>query len=103
MKTYEFDLVLTEASEIADEQANALFAAGCDDGTPASCNGRAWVHFDREATSLEEAIQTAVAQVHSAGFRVAKVELDANSAATSSAGKGGGLNPVRHAICAIEI
>jgi hypothetical protein len=75
MKTYEFDI-------IADDQADALFAVGCDDGTPASCNGQAWIHFDREAASLEDAIRTALAQVQSAGLRVAKIELDANEALT---------------------
>jgi len=85
MKTYEFDVVLKDVSEITDEQADRLFAAGCDDGTPASCNGLAWVHFDREASSLEEGIRSAVAQVQAAGFTVAKVELDANSAVSLGA------------------
>jgi len=75
MKKYEFDLVLKGLAEINEDQADALFAAGCDDGTPASCNGLAWVHFDRQAPSLEEAIRTAIAQVHSAGLPVSKVEL----------------------------
>ena len=66
LKTYDFDVVLKDVSEISDDQADVLFAAGCDDGTPASCNGTAWIHFDREASSLEEAIGTAVAQVQSA-------------------------------------
>ncbi len=80
MKTYEFDVVLKEISEVTDDQANALFAAGCDDGTPASSNGQVWIHLDRETVSLEEAIRSAIAQVLSAGFSVSKVELDANSA-----------------------
>jgi hypothetical protein len=80
MKTYEFDVSLKGVSEVTDEQADALFAAGCDDGTPACCNGLAWIHFDREAASLEDAIRSAVAQVQSAGFSVSKVELDADSA-----------------------
>ena len=67
-------------SEVTDDQADALFAAGCDDGTPACCNGLAWIHFDREATSLEDAIRSAIAQVRAAGLSVAKVELDADSA-----------------------
>ena len=85
MKTYEFDVVLKEVAEVTDDQADALFAAGCDDGTPVCCNGQAWIHFDRETTSLEEAIRSAIAQVQSAGFRVAKVELDANSAVSLGA------------------
>ena len=80
MKTYAFDVVLKDVSEVTDVQADALFAAGCDDGTPACCNDVAWIHFDREAPSLEEAIRSAVLQVQTAGFKVAKVELDVNAA-----------------------
>ena len=80
MKTYQFDIVLKDLPEITDEQADGLYAAGCDDGTPASCNGIAWVHFDREASSLEEAIHSALAQVQAAGLKVSKVEMDADAA-----------------------
>jgi hypothetical protein len=76
-------------SEVTDDQADRLFAAGCDDGTPASCKGLAWIHFDREASSLEEAIGTAVAQVQSAGFSVSKIQLDVD-AAVSLGGVSGG-------------
>jgi hypothetical protein len=54
------------------DQADALFAAGCDDGTPASSQGLAWIHFDREAASLEEAIRSAVINVQAAGLTVPK-------------------------------
>ncbi|MDZ4685863.1 MAG: hypothetical protein SH850_12410 [Planctomycetaceae bacterium] len=80
MKLYEFDVLLKDVSDAADEHAESLFLAGCDDGTLASRNGRAWVHFDREAPSLEEAIRSAVAQVQAAGFKVSKVELDVDAA-----------------------
>jgi hypothetical protein len=80
MKTYEFDVFLKDVLEVTDDQADALFAAGCDDGTPASCGGAAWIHFDRQAASLEEAIPTAIAQIQAAGFTVSKIELDATSA-----------------------
>jgi hypothetical protein len=69
MKTYEFDVVLQDVSEITDEKADLLFEAGCENGTPTSRNGLTWVHFDREASSLEEAIHSAVKQVQVAGFR----------------------------------
>lgn len=85
MKTYEFDVVLKDTNEVSDGQADALFAAGCDDGTPASGDGMAWVHFDREASSLEEAIRSAVAQVQAAGFKASKVELDVNLVSSRSA------------------
>jgi hypothetical protein len=80
MKIYEFDVTLKGVCEVTDDQADALFAAGCDDGTPACCNGLAWIHFDREAASLEDAIRSAITQVRSAGFSVSKVELDAEAA-----------------------
>jgi hypothetical protein len=80
MKTYGFDVVFENLSEVTDEQADLLFESGCDDGTPTCCDGTAWIHFDRTASSLEEAIHSAVAQVQTAGFRVSKVELDVDSA-----------------------
>ena len=83
MKTYGFDVILKDISEVTDEQADALFEAGCDDGTAASGDGIAWVHFDREASSLEEAIRTAVGQVHAAGLAVSKVEMDVDSAVST--------------------
>jgi hypothetical protein len=85
VKTYEFDVILKDISEVTEDQADALFAAGCDDGTPVSCNGLAWIHFDREAASLEEAIRSAIAQVLSVGHSVSKVELDANAAVSLGA------------------
>jgi len=79
MKTYEFDVVLKGVSEVTDDQADSLFEAGCDDGTPACRDGVAWIHFDREAVSLEEAIRSAVTQVQSTGLTVSKAELEAGS------------------------
>jgi hypothetical protein len=81
MKTYEFNVVLKDLSEVTEEHADVLYAAGCDDGTPASCDGVAWVHFDRSAPSLEDAIRSALTQIQSAGFTISKVELDADAAA----------------------
>jgi hypothetical protein len=85
MKTYEFDVVLKDLGEITEDRADALFAVGCDDGTPASCNGVAWIPFDRDAGSLEEAIRSAVAQVRAVGLSVSKVVLDVTSPVPLSA------------------
>jgi hypothetical protein len=79
VKTYDFDVILKDMSEVTDDQADRLFAAGCDEGTPGSCDGVAWIHFDKEAASLEEAIRSAVAQIRSAGLQVSKVELDVDA------------------------
>ena len=85
MRTYDFDVILKDVAEVTDEQADLLFAAGCDDGTPVCCDSVVWIHFDREASSLEEAIHSAVGQVQAAGFLVSKVELDVDAAVSLGA------------------
>ncbi|MCI0332606.1 MAG: hypothetical protein L0228_05220 [Planctomycetes bacterium] len=74
MKAYDFKLVLAGASDLTDDQGDALFAAGCDDGTIVSRDGEVFVRFSREATSLEQAINSAAADVERAGFQVDHVE-----------------------------
>lgn len=81
MKTYEFDVVLKGVADVSDDQADALYAAGCDDGTPASRDSVAWIHFDRTAPTLEEAIRSAIAQIQSAGLVIARVEIGAEATA----------------------
>lgn len=76
MHEYDFTVILKNLSEMTEAAANALFESGCDDGSPASSEGQAWVTFHRDAESLEEAIRSAIADVQTAGFRVAKVELE---------------------------
>ena len=75
MKTYESSLVLT-ASDVTDDDCDALYDAGCDDGTVVTRNGVTYIAFDREAELLETAICSATAQVIAAGFEVARVEMD---------------------------
>ena len=64
---YHFTVVLANCEVMTPELTEALYAAGCDDGTPWSGNGEAFVTFDRDAESLEAAIRSAVADVHRAG------------------------------------
>ena len=83
MNKYDFTLVLSESMDLTDDIANALFAAGCDDGTPGTSNGVFAIDFHREANSLEEAMRSAIANVGSAGFAVARVELEPEAVAQS--------------------
>lgn len=76
MKTYEFSLVLT-AVEVTNGDCDALYEAGCDDGTVVTRDGVTHIAFGREAESLEDAIRSATAQVRAGGFDVARVEMDA--------------------------
>ena len=79
MRYFQFDVVLAGISEISDDLAEALFEAGCDDGTPCSSEGVAWIGFTREADSLESAIRSAVADVHKARGTVSRVQIAADS------------------------
>ena len=75
-KTYGFSVVLTApALSVAD--CDALYEAGCDDGTEVTRDGVTFVAFDRKADSLEEAIRSATADVRAAGFSIKRVEMPA--------------------------
>jgi len=74
MKTYTFRLVVTD--RIDDDGANRLFEAGVEDGVPESGPQGHSIGFDRESSSLQEAILSAIAEVESAGFDVLRVEPD---------------------------
>jgi hypothetical protein len=79
MANYQFTLVLSGISELTPELADALFTATGGDIELNLRDHVAYVEFDREATSLQEGIDSAILQVESAGcgVRVARVESDA--------------------------
>lgn len=81
MHKYDFTLILAESLELTDDISDALFEAGCDDGTPGTCNGVFSIDFHREADSLERAICSAIRDVQTAGFKVERVEIEANAVA----------------------
>jgi hypothetical protein len=56
-KTYGFSLVLT-APAVSAKQCDALYEAGCDDGTIVTRNRVTFIAFDRQAVSLEQAIRS---------------------------------------------
>jgi hypothetical protein len=72
-------LILKGQSELTEEIADELFEAGCDDGTPGTCNGVFSIDFHREANSIEEATRSASAKVKSAGYEVERVEIEAEA------------------------
>ena len=39
-REFDFALILSTPTELTDDVADALFAAGCDDATPSFCYGR---------------------------------------------------------------
>ena len=79
MNKYEFSLILKGSAELTEEIADELFEAGCDDGTPGTCNGVFSIDFHREADSLEAAINSAIKNVKTAGYDVEHVQIEAGA------------------------
>jgi hypothetical protein len=79
MTKYDFSLVLKGNIELTEEMADRLYEAGCDDGTPGTCEGVFSIDFHRHASSLEAAIRSAIASVKEAGFDVERVEIEADA------------------------
>lgn len=78
---YEFTVILKGSPELTEALADDLFSAGCDDGTPGTCDGVFSIDFHREADSLERAIAAAIADVKKAGQQVDRVMIDADAVA----------------------
>jgi hypothetical protein len=81
MTLYDFTLILSGADVMTEDMAEAIVAAGCDDGSPGSSEGTAFVVMHRQADCLETAIRSAIADVQRAGFSVLKVEIAADAPA----------------------
>ena len=76
MSLWEFTVMLAEVDEITPELADALYEAGCDDGTVGSSCGVSSVSFSREGPSLHEAIRSAIADIQRAGCGVDRVQIE---------------------------
>ena len=81
MRSHEFTLILS-VEEVTDDQCNALYEAGCDDGTVSTSERVTRIDFCRDAPTLEEAIRSAIGNVNAAGLQVARVEIEADAIAT---------------------
>jgi hypothetical protein len=76
--TYTFTLVLGGVEPLSDEKLDALADAGCDDAAFGERDSVFYGDFDREASSLAEAVGTAIRAVEGAvpGLRVLRVDLE---------------------------
>lgn len=71
MKTYEFAIII---SEVVNETEEAIYNK-CADSSLGKSNGTTYVAFDRDADSLEQAIDPAIADLKSAGVHPLHVEM----------------------------
>ena len=78
MKEHEFSLILT--SDPKEDESDRLYGI-FNDGTISTIAGVPQVRFHRMSLSLEEAIRSAMKDVRSAGFDVARVEIEPEAVA----------------------
>jgi hypothetical protein len=76
MPSWDFTVILKGVEEMTEDLANALYEAGCDDGTAGSSGGVASVSFSRESDTLQAAIASAVADVCRPGCEVDRVQIE---------------------------
>ena len=75
-REFDFALILSTPTELTDDVADALFAAGCDDATPSLCYGQVWLEFSRTAASYKDAVLTAIRDVRRAGIGADVLQVD---------------------------
>ena len=81
--THEFALILA-SPDVTEDQCNALYEAGCDDGTISTSQGVTRIDFAREAPSLEEALRSAIANVNAASLHAIRAEITTDSLVAQS-------------------
>jgi hypothetical protein len=81
MKEHEFTLILTAEPDEGD--ADRIYGL-VDDGTLSTIADVPQLRFHREASSLEEAIRSAIRHLRSAGFLVARIEMEPEALAQSA-------------------
>lgn len=81
MREHDFTLILNADPD--EEEADRLYSV-IDDGTLSTISGVPQVRFHREGRSLEAAIRSAIANIRSAGFDVARVEIEPQALARTA-------------------
>ncbi|MDL2169823.1 MULTISPECIES: hypothetical protein [Asaia] len=76
METFEFSIVASGLDRTAEDFESRFYDGGCDDATVSFQKGHIILDFAREAPSLEQAIESAMADVRAAGATINRVEPD---------------------------
>src|SRR5579872_2338859 len=76
IKTFQFTIVLKNLPENINNLEDSLYEAGCDDALVNFRNGAVYLDFDRTASSLEEAVVSAIKNIQSMDAEVASVAPD---------------------------
>jgi hypothetical protein len=82
MANFQFTLILSGVSEITPELADALYTATGGDIELNLRDDVAFLEFDRAATSLRDAVSSAISQVEGAGCGVRVIRVESEVANT---------------------
>lgn len=83
-KTYSFTLVLKNVDEDTLNLEDSLYEAGCDDAIVNYRNGAVYLEFDRDSTSIEEAVMTAIKDIRSASIEIEVASVSPSNFVTES-------------------
>jgi len=72
MQIYEFTIIIPNV----DDATIDAIAGRCPDSGVGTCEGETFVDFDREANSLGQAIDSAVADLETLGIHAIRVTID---------------------------
>jgi len=81
---YDFALILGGVTELTSSVEDALFNVGCDDATVSMQYGLLYLEFSRSATSLEDAIISAINDVRKANIGAEVLRVDECNLVTAS-------------------
>ena len=78
--SHRFTVVVDAIDLQSDPGINALFSVGCDDATAGRVDGVQYIEFDRNAVTLDAAIQSALADLRRLdGLEVVRISSPAPS------------------------
>src|SRR5438552_2153080 len=75
-REFDFALIVGGVRDLTREVEDALFSAGCNDATLSIQYGQLYMEFSRSARSIEQAILSAIHQVHSADIGAEVLRVD---------------------------
>lgn len=78
MALYNFTLTLSGVTYGTEGLEDALYESGCDDALICAYGSSVYVEFDREAESLDEAIESAIDNIESAGIGAVVKSVDSS-------------------------
>src|SRR4051812_7301446 len=82
---WDFTLILTGVADVTDGGVmDALYEAGCDDGSPGASCGVAHIDFTRQALSLKDAILSAIVDVRKSNTGIDVVRVDESDLVTKA-------------------